>query len=329
MSDYVPVYRKIIHSNYVLMERCLPDPGNIRVKPGDTIEAFTELGSSKHSVHKFDVDPAISARLFPGKLYKRGETIGKIERKTLIAPFDGVLEENAGVFSLVSEKETYTLLSGVWGQVVDTTGDISVLIKTQMTDIHMIACSGESVEGELVVFPNPNAEMQMQYLKKYYKNVYKKVLYVGDFFQKELLEMAIELKVAGILSGSSTRDLFSLAKSEGIFLGIFTGFGELPTARDVFSTLTNVSNRYIFIHGSENLLRIPMPESFDSSQLRVNVMSNSLRLLKKGLRVVVFSEDHFGWVGFVEKIGKDSIVVKFEKNDASVEVPLPNILALV
>lgn len=327
MSDYVPIYRKILHSNNVYVERVLPNEGTLRSKVGDTVEAFTEIGSSKHSIQKFDIDPSLSASLFPGKVFVSGELIGKTKRKKVTAPFDGMLEKRGDHFSLVSQKETYTLLSGVWGEITDMVENVSVLIRTQMTDIHLIACTKNAVEGELVVFPNPSYEMQLQYLKKYHKNVFRKVLYVGDSFQDQLLEKAAELNVAGILAGSATRELFALAKRYDLFLGVFSGFGDLFTAKDVFSTLTNVSNRYVFVRGPDNLLRIPMPEPFDDSQGKT--ADSTLRPVKKGLRVIVFSEDHFGWVGFVEKAGKASIVVKFEKNDASVEVPLPNIMALV
>ncbi|MFA6981427.1 MAG: hypothetical protein WC243_00140 [Patescibacteria group bacterium] len=329
MSDYVPIYKKIIHANDVLVERSLPNEGSLRVKAGDIVEAFTEIGSSKYALNNFLVDPLFSAQLFPGKTFARGETIGRFRGKSVDAPFNGVLEKQGDAFVLVSQKETFVLLSGVWGEVVDVAENLSALIKTHTTNIHMLASTENSVEGELVVFPNPSSEMQMQYLKKYHKNVYKKILYVGDYFQEDLLEKAIELEVSGILAGSADRELFSIAKKADIFLGLFSGFGQLSTPKDVFSTLTNVSNRYVFVRGIEGLLRIPMPEAFDDPEVRSSTVKTNLKLLKKGVRVVVFSEDHFGWVGFIEKASKDSIVVKFEKNDTSVEVPLPNIWALV
>jgi len=329
---YIPSIKNVIYRNDVFMERVLASDGTFFVKVGDVVEAFTELGVSKVSYESLDLGESIKFTKGKGigSRIISGATLGKIGSRNVKAPFTGTLVKVGEKYILEQEKKDYLLLSGLWGEVVDITEGKSVLIKTQATDLHMMACTKGVVEGELLVFPNPSDILQVQYLEKYAKNVFRKILYVGDFANLALVKKAVGLHVGGILAGSALRESFVLAKKSGVFLGVFSGFGNLPTPQNVFDTLNSVSNRFIFVRGESRIVRIPMPNAFDSAQLKKSQRhARFLRKVKKGMAVLVVDDIHFGWVGRVEKVLESSIVVKLDENEESVELAASNVLALV
>jgi hypothetical protein len=326
---YIPFVKRVTYSNDVLIERALPGVGEVVVAVGEEVEAFTELGGSKVSFDCVALGSnfALSKSRKVGCAVHKGDLIGRVGTKFVRAPFGGRIGlYNDGSFVLNSNEREYKLFSGVWGAVADVVEGKSVLLRTQTTDVHFVACTNGSVEGELVVFPNPSEVLQVQYLEKYAKSVFRKVVYVGDFAGVDLLKKAVTLGAVGVLAGSANRRGFVFAKQSGLFLGVFSGFGDLPTPKSLFDVLNNVSNRFVFVRGEENLLRIPMPEKFGISRKKSAGMV--LQKVKKNLDVVVFDDEYFGWIGRVEKVLESSILVKLEKGDKTVEVNLPNVLAL-
>lgn len=322
----VPVIKKIIKSNNVLMERSLPGPGRLNVKVGDKVEPFTKLGMSKISYKVMRI--GAMSELIIGKSWKEffyaGEKIGTINSKSIIAPFDGYLVIENDDYYLKEEEKSYWLLSGVWGSVVNILEEKSVLLKGQMTDIHFSACSSHALSGELVVFPNPSDILEMQYLEKFEKYAFGKIIYVGNLANSEILEKASKMGIAGIIAGGADKSVFITAKKNKIFLGLFSAFGNAPTPKFIFDVLKEVSNRYVFIQGEKNLLRIPMPESFKTTKKKPSV----LRQLKKEMIVVVLQDPYFGWMGIVDSIKGSSIFIKLSDNGEVVETSIPNILIL-
>ncbi len=324
--NYIPVMEKVKHTNGVLLERALPSEGGLRVSVGDKVEAFSEVGFCKYAskIVKIDASVKLHKKLKQGSRVSEGTLLGRSGLRAFRAPFSGFIEMKDSNRFLLSEKEDFTLLSGVWGEVVDCIERNAVLIRTQTTDIHLMACTPGFIEGELIVFPNPTDILRLQYLRQYFKNVYRKVIYVGDYVDSEFMQSAIEYGVGAVLAGSAPRETFLLAKQHGVFLGVFSGFGNIPTPTDVFSILSNVSNRFVFVQGDKNMIRVPMPEPF----LIKKPYRHYIKKVVKGLRVLVFTEPDFGSVGVVEKLGKTSIVVKLEKNDRSIEVSERALVAL-
>ncbi len=330
---YIPTIKKIKYSNNVLVERSLPSKGSVSAKIGQKVEPFARLGISKVSYDDLLL-PAklkISKGLVNGNFVYGGKKIGSIGLKPVLAPFNGYLSLNkdgAG-YSLKEEERDFWLLSGVWGEVVNVTKDKSVLIKAQTIDVHLAACTKTDMEGELVVFPNPSDVLEMQYLENFAKDVYGKIIYVGDFASERFIKKAIDHSVGGIIAGGADREGFDIAKRNGIFLGIFTGFGYEIIPDLIFNILKDVSNRYVFVIGGKNLLRIPAPEPFLSKDAAESLVQESIfKYVKKGLRVLVLQKPYFGWMGEIDRVSGSSIFVRFDGKKDSVEVLVPNILAV-
>jgi hypothetical protein len=326
----VPRIKKVIESNDIYMERVLPNPGNIHAKIGDIVKPFDHIGSCtiSHSQMK------LPKRFKPVKnknekqYLQFGTKIGSVDKETITAPFNGHLykDENTGKYVLKEIESKYTLLAGVWGVIDKLSEGHSVLIKSNIMDIQLVASTKRYFTGELIVFPNPWHTLEKYYLTEFVAGAGGKIIYVGNSVDTELLIEAQRLGVGGILAGSCDKDTFSFAKSRDINLGIFTGFGIIDTPTEVFDYLKTVSNRFVIFQGEKNLLRVPIPEP--TSITKKKTVENVLIELKLDMRVFLLDKNYFGYTAVVDNIGESSIFVKLPEVKNPVEVRLPNFLAL-
>jgi hypothetical protein len=284
---------------------------------------------SKLSYQKFSLGPDFTPARGKqdGAFFYQDEKIGTSKMRKITAPFNGFLRLDGNEYIFTQEERDYWLLSGAWGQVSNVVKGSSVLIKTQVIDIKFAVCTEHSISGELVIFPNPGETLVMEYLQNLSKNIYHKIIYIGDYLSNKSLKKAMELGVMGILAGGTDSSSYSLAKQKNMFLGLLTGFGAVNVPPKVFDTLKGVSNRFVFVNGEEKLLRIPAPEVFDPNIVK-DTCGNSLRNVEKGLEVLVLQKPHFGKVGVVDSVGESSIFVKFPEKEETVEVFVPNLLSL-
>jgi len=326
---YVPDVKKLKYSSDVLMERTLPTKGNINAKIGESVEPFTKLGMSKASFGKLTVGPHlhIAKKKAEGSFFYKDEEIGRVKSSVVKAPFNGYLKREGANFVYEQEERDYWLLSGVWGDVVNIVDERSILVKTQTVDINLAVCTRVSYAGELIVFPNPTEILEMQYLEKFAKNVAGKVIYIGPFAGMNILQKASELGVGGILAGGVDRKGFTFASETNIFLGIFSGFGQMPTPNFVYAVLKEISNRYVFLEGERNMLRIPVPGDFHEGK-DVKEARNIFVELKEEMRVQVFEQPYFGWIGRVKSIQDNNIYVILDESGETVQVKYPNVISL-
>ena len=327
---FVPIVRKIIKSNDVFVERALPAKGDLVASVGESIEPFTKLGMTKVSHGKIPLNKGFKMAKGKtlGSYFYTGDTLGRVKRKRIIAPFDGQLVEKDNSFVFQQEKKDFWLLGGVWGDVTNVIEGVSALVKTQTLDIHLAVCTPNSYSGELIVFPNLSELLEMQYLEKFSKDSFGKVIYVGNYVSVDLVRKAAQLGVAGLVGGSIDRHAFVECKKANMFVGGISGFGMIPTPSYIFDVLKGVSSRYVFLQGEKQVLRIPARERFAESEVKTSKYTMQLRKLRKNLLVQVFEKPHFGWVGKVYSITGDEIHVILDGEDDPVKIKIPNIISL-
>ncbi|MBT7350721.1 hypothetical protein HN803_08140 [candidate division WWE3 bacterium] len=328
---YIPIIRKVMKTNDVFVERTLPRKGELVAKEKEVVEPFTKLGMTKVSYGNLPL-PArlrVTKGRAVGSYFYTGDTLGKIGSKKVIAPFDGTLiEQSGGGFLFNQEDRDFWLLSGVWGEVVSVVEKSSALIRTQMLDVKLAIATDHSYSGELIVFPNPSELLEMQYLQKFSKDSFGKIIYVGHHINEALVKKAHELGVAGLIAGSVDRDALVAAKKTDLFVGAFSGFGVIPTPDYIFDILKGVTNRYIFLQGNKNLLRIPAEKPYPTKDIRPNSYTGQLRSVKKGLLVQVFEEPFFGWTGKVHSMQGSSVQVIIDEGRDPVKIKIPSIISL-
>lgn len=327
---FIPIIKKITRNNGVFIERVLPRKGELDAVIGSKVEPFSKIGITKVTYGNLPIGSSlkIAKGKSVGTYFYTGDVIGKLGSKKVVAPFDGYLEQVPNGFVYRQEERDFWLLAGVWGEIADVVDNHSVLLKSQAIDIHLAICTEISYAGELIVFPNPSELLEMSYLEQYSKDSFGKVIYVGHHINKDIVQKAAELGIAGLLAGSVDRDALGFAKKYQIFLGAIVGFGSIPTPEYIFDFLKGISNRYVFLQGGRGILRIPVSKPFDEKEVKTSMYSGQLRLLKKGLKVQVLEDPHFGWVGEVSSVQEDGVYVILDGVQDPVKVKIPNILAL-
>ena len=327
-SQLVPVINRITDKNNVYVERTLPVSGSVYVKQGDTVEPFDHIADCVYAQRELILPSKFSPKGFKknGQFYYANMQLGSKGKEKILSSYNGYMfKDTTGKYRYVEAERKYTLLSGVWGTVDKIVEKTSVLIKAQVRDVCIPVCTREFFAGELIVFPNPSEILEKFYLDQFSsQSAEGKIVYVGNHVDINLLTQAVKSGWGGVLAGSTDRDTYAYAKSHDITLGVFTGFGEAGTPDDIYQLLNQVTNRYVFFYGERNFLRIPVPElALD------NVKKYSpLRPLKKGLNVIVLERQYFGEVGLVDRVSESSILIRFPNSQKTIEVKLPNVLAL-
>ncbi|GIW69732.1 MAG: hypothetical protein KatS3mg101_0479 [Patescibacteria group bacterium] len=225
----------------------------------------------------------------------------------------------------------YTLLSGVWGEVQDIVPESSVLIKTKVTEIDLVAATNTFAFGELVVFPNPTEILEKYYLENFIKTTQGKIVYVGHNADLEIMNKANDLKISAVIAGSADPASFSYAKSVNLGLGVLSGFGKLETPDFIYRLINSVAYRHVFFHGDLGVLRIPMASnegklSEEKTQpvLKRKALPKVVKKVVKGQVVQVLQKPHFGKIGLIDRVTGSSIFVRFGNELGAVEIDVPN-----
>lgn len=223
-----------------------------------------------------------------------------------------------------SNNQIYTLLAGLWGEVVDVVDNSSILLKTQVVDVNFFASSRGVVSGELVTFPNPDMKLIPHYLENYSKKSEGKIIYAGEYIDKDIVKKASNLKIGALLVGSMLYEDYLYALSVGLEIGVITSFGNRRTPMQVYDYLNVVSNRFVFFQGETKRIRIPVETQFKALELKTPVF----KLVRKGQAALIFQKPYFGEICVVDSVRDASIFVKVEKNDEPLEIHIPNIFLL-
>jgi hypothetical protein len=326
---YIPIIQKINYRNDLFLERSLPTQGYLTANIGENVQPFSKLGMSKisHEQIVFGDDLKLSRGKKLGSYFYQGEKIGSMHLIKIVAPFNGYIAKDGANYVFKQEERDYWLLAGAWGTVVDMIKDTSVLLKTQVIDIKFVTSTNQTLSGEFIVFPNPGEALVMEYLENLSKNLYKKIVYIGDYVTEKAISKAADLGVLGILAGGVDKAGFSYAKKAGLFLGIFTGFGQVVVPHQIFEILKRVSNRFVFVDGEHQLIRVPVPERFPDIMVK-DATKSTLKFVKVGLEVLVLQKPFFGKIGTVDRVNENSILVKFPDKEGTTEIFVPNVLAL-
>jgi len=327
---YVPVVKKLSFNPNFLMERVLPNEGQIMVSVGDEVEPGSKLGTCKIVYEmtklgsKFKVQKKEDGTV--ANYFSKGELVGSIGKEKFIAPFNGYFEETEEGFVFKAEVKDFWLLPGVWGEVQDVSQNRSVLIKSQAINVHVPVVCGAAFSGELIVFPNPSQLLAEQYFVNYIKSTSGKIIYVGNHLNIALAEKAQELGVKALLAGSTSKAAYDFVKESNISLGIFTGFGEISTPSMIYNFINDVTNRYVFFDPQKNTLKIPIPKN--DERAKDNNVGKILRYVRKDMTVQLLTSEHFAKIGTVDRATKSGIFVKLHDNNQEVEVRPPNFLII-
>ncbi len=334
----VPVISKKLISKDMYIERTLPVPGQILVNANTEVAPYEHLGICTFSQKTLKLSEKFkpTGMKKDGQFYYYNAVLGKQSSTKISAPFNGNLYQGLkGEFEFREETKKYVLLSGVWGNVDKISDKNSVLIKTNTSDVNMVASTSTNFAGELVVFPNPTRLLERFYLEGFASDSADgKIVYVGNHISLPFLKDAVKYGLGAIVGGSADKETFKFAQKAGISFGLFSGFGDIPTPDDVYSLLNSVASRYVFFQGERNLLRIPIPKEdlMKNPKMQNSAVQSTKKPvfaeIEKGTKVVVLQRPYFGNSGIVDRVSESSIFVRFSINENPIEVFLPNFFLL-
>ena len=328
---YVPVLKKIHTSINTLVERALPVSGAIYVKPGVELRPFDKVGDCLFSHQMMPLPDKFKPKkkIVPGgrENFRRDSVVGHLARERIIAPFDGDLVFDGEVYVFKEIEKKHSLLSGVWGTVSEVIPSMSVLIKTQVADIAFALATPVVASGEMVIFPNPTEILEEYYLESFLKNPLGKVVYIGNYVKEDVVEKAHKLGIGAAICGSTTKKAFDYALKNKFGLGVISGYGKMQVPSSVYNYLSKISYRQVFFEGDRSILSVPIPlEEFMQNNDKGCVLIKEVLPADK---VQVFQKNYFGNIGTVDRVGENSIFVRFKTEDKSViEILSPNFFIL-
>ncbi len=326
---YLVNFCKLNKKNDVFVERVLPFVGYINTKEGQVVEPFTKLGLTKMTLEKFDLGKdfvPVKGKSIGSYFYVK-EKVGVLGSTAFTAPFAGYLNRADSRYYFEREPNEFWLLSGVWGEVKSVSESRAVLLKTQVIDINLAVSTDTNFSGELIVFPNPDELLVPEYLEKFMKTVYGTVLYIGSHVTKSMIEKAIAVGAVGVIGGGVERDALTYGREYGVFVGGIMGYGNVPTPDYIFDTLKSVSNRHVFLNGATSTLRVPVPARFTDKEVS-STDQLPMKYAKKGVRVMLITENDFAKTGIIEKVGKIRISVRLEGKEELSEFPPEQLAAI-
>lgn len=323
MFDYIPDFE---------ITRALPASGDIVVKAGQTVLPFTKLARTRVSDHAqtFDANFTPTKTKKADNFYFAGEKLGRRWLKIIRAPYNGYLTPTTTPlgYLFTQEERDFWLLSGVWGVVSAIKLPTTVYITARVLKVPLAFYHGDSTIKELIVFPNPDKTLDLEYLKRYVKNPSDKIVYVGHTIRKDLVLLATQLGVGVLLGGGITKEAFDLAKSINIAIGTFSGFGDVFTPDKIYELLKSISDRHVFFDVVTGGLIIPIPgDAVEANEPKASATCSYVESTP-GQSVISLNKETFGQSGTIESVQPEAICVKLNESKNTIMSKPENLLAV-
>lgn len=326
----LPLIEKVDKTNEVFIERVLPDLGQLLVKVGDKVEPFTKAGTASVSYFYVKIDPRFTLTKTLNSYIEKGVTIGErrkgLKKLTLIAPFNGFIRAvGDGSFVFEQDKQSHTLLSGLWGDVVGSVPSKSFVVKGSATRVYSAVSTPFEAEGELVVLPNPPEILQDPYFTKFTKDVSGKIIYAGYHVRLENIKRALKLGIRGVIAGGFDKESYDFGLQSGFTIAAISGYGSIPTPAYIYDLLKSVANRYVFIRGQTGEIIIPSDHVFEDAH---SEKKDFFTEIKSGMIVQVLERPFFGWTGVITELTDGKVKVKLDNHSEEILVKPVNLIAL-
>lgn len=335
---------RISRDEVIHIKRTLPSAtGVINVKIGDEVTPNNILAEGKkpagfrtiNLAEELHINPgeapkflkrAMGNNIFKDELLASKEGIFGLGGKIILSPADGILDyydEKTGRLKIKLFPKTVKLACGVWG-IIEEIDEVKgmIIIKTMASLIYGVLGSGKEREGTLNVIGSKEVLVGSRQLETTMRG---QIIVGGEVVFADGLEKAVELDIAGIISGGiNAKDYKAIAggwniykkqwSDIGLSLLITEGFGSIHMGDDIFSLLQQNNGKFSIIDGNRSRLILPsnndscmiyirktkLPEqSFVERQPELNLAE-----LQVGQQVRIISQDYLGNQGTIEAIDK-------------------------
>ena len=355
---YTPGLR-VAEKTLLKKERRLPLPGEILVKEGDRVTADqivarTHLPGNVRAVNvanKLGVPPDDLAQIM---LKKAGDALEKDEliaqskgffglfKSTVRSPIKGSVESVSSVTGQVLLREPpmpVEVDAYVDGKVVEICGEEGVIVETVASFIQGIFGLGRETKGDLrVVVDSADQELTPERIGPEDRG---KILVGGSLMTMAAMKKAMDLKVAGMISGGvNAQDVKSvlgydlgvaITGSEDIptTFVVTEGFGPMNMAQRTFDLFKSNEGKRASMNGATQIragvirpeVVITIPELMDQ---KFDEAAREEGGLECGSEVRVIREPYFGKLGTVTDLPVPLAKLESESRARVLEVEFPD-----
>jgi hypothetical protein len=341
-------------------KRTLPIQGNVLVKPGDKVTAYTtiartELPGRVQSVNVVNVlsIPPEEIRMYmkkkEGDKVEKGETLAENKplikwfKTTVISPVGGKVENISEVTGQVLLREPPTpleLFAYVDSQVIEVFPREGALVECTASFVQGIFGIGGETNGELAfAVKTPDQELKPEHLDPRHRD---KIIIGGSFAGMSFFKKAVELGVKGIVVGGvEARDIKELlgydlgvaitgTESIGFTLIVTEGFGKIAMAKRTFDLLGTCVGKKASISGATQIRAgVIRPEIIcplsPEEMAKVSTLAEKERGgLQQGDQIRLIRDPFFGRIGVVKSLPHDLTKIPTESHVRVLEVEFPD-----
>jgi preprotein translocase subunit YajC len=342
----LPVKRRVVEREEVLIERKLAAPGKVVVRVGDKVSAEENIGTAEVSSGLREIDLAAMFGVHPreverrllkevGQVVHRGEPLFRLKRllglrsEEYNSPVEGEMSEvRDGVVSIRSTPTEVSLRAGFAGTVDRVYEGEGVAILATATTFCGVKGVGKLHFGEIKVVGRGGDILLPQDLDS---DCREKIVVGGAQLATDTIEKALAIGVVGLVtSGINFREAVSFSSREkaGLGLLILEGYGLHQFDNEILGLLQNLDGRYSALNGEDAMLLV----STDGHGRKQS--GQPWKELKAGDTVRGVIGPELGRVGKVTKVeenesvvasGLKSRLVKIETKEGDISIPWQNL----
>lgn len=342
----LPVRFRYLSSAQVRVERKLPGPGKILVKPGDLVKQEDVIGQAEISggfrkiqlsqilgISAEDLSKTLVKK--PGDAIYKGEPLAKssgfmgLRRKVYLSPADGVIENiQDGEVTIRFVPSEMKLSAGFNGEIKEVEEGKLAIVQTSAAKISGTVGEGRTRFGNIKVLGKFDEFLLPQHLDS---GTVGKIIVGGALVTSDTIEKALAIGVKGLVCGGiNFHETQGWTEGSDIGLTIVAteGYGFHPLGEDILNALTHHDGQYAAIAGETAQIYVAVDgETKDDEDL-------GWRELKLGDIVRVVGGQDMGKFGSAEEITKEDVklpsgltsrVVTFKFNSENVAAPWQNL----
>ncbi len=353
---YTPGLKVLAHT-VLTKQRRLPLPGKLHVSKGTKVSAEDVVASTKlpGNVQTLNVAGLLGAlpdEIEESMLKKVGDPIKKGEiiaqskglfglfKSTVKSPIDGEIESISRITGQVILREPpipIEVIAYIDGEVIDTSKNEEVVVRTQGSFIQGIFGIGGETIGELAMaVDDPKQVLTEKDIDASFKD---KIIIGGSMVTYDALNKARTVGIKGlVVGGIEDQDLkkfmgydigVAITGSENVGLTLIAteGFGELRMADRTFNLLKSLAGKKSSINGATQIragvmrpeVIVPL-EKVQANKRTADISAGTG--LDVGMSVRIIREPHFGAIGKVTALPVDLANIETEARVRVLEVEL-------
>lgn len=333
--------------------RRLPVTGRVLVEVGDIVDFLAPIAETTIPGDPHVVNAAAELGIERGSLLeymkkregdevKKGEDLAGFNaffglwKNWVKSPIDGYVEtvsQVSGQIIVREEPVSVSVNAYIPGKIVEVIENEGAVVETDAAFVQGIFGIGGEAHGEIkIISDDPEAEITADHLTTDCKG---KVVVGGSLFTDEALLEAVEIGVAGIVTGGIRDvDLESLLGYEigvaitgheevGVTLIVTEGFGEMSMNPRTLELLKELEGRVAAVNGATQIRAgVLRPEIIIPHGQQAEAEDELTSGMKPGTRIRIIRQPHFGTLGTVVNLPVELQLIETESSVRVIEIEL-------